>query len=108
MITKLFIGGISEMDEMELAQLTGPFGDIVTLKIVRDKTTRKSKGYAFIEMANREAAKLAINALDGKTVFGKELTVKITEEEPAPSVPIYQKMQRSNEPAKKKRPRLMR
>lgn len=108
MITKLFICGISEMEEMELAQLVDPYGDIITLKIVRDKATRKSKGYAFIEMTTRQGADLAIDALDGKTVYGKELTVNIVEKEVAQSAPVYQKVQRHNDPIKKKRPRLSR
>jgi RNA recognition motif-containing protein len=46
-MVKLFIGGISpETEEMGLAELVGPYGDLVTIKIVRDKATRKSKGYA--------------------------------------------------------------
>jgi len=59
-MVKLFVGGFPlDMEEMELAQLFGPHGDISTIKIVRDKKTRMCKGYAFIEMPDRIAAENA-------------------------------------------------
>jgi len=106
MITKIFIGGLTQQtDEMALAQLVGPYGDIVTLKLVRDKLTRKSKGYGFIEMASREAADHAIDALDGKIVNGNELQVNIKIDEPVKPAPTYRKVQPENN-FKKKRPRI--
>lgn len=48
-LVKLFVGGFPlVIDELELAKLFGPHGDISTIKIVRDKKTRICKGYAFI------------------------------------------------------------
>lgn len=42
---KLFVGGISNgLDEMALARLVAPYGDIEVMKIVRDKKTRVGKG----------------------------------------------------------------
>ena len=50
-MTKLFVVGLPrEMDEMKLAQLFGPYGDIKLLTIIRDKSNGESKGYAFIQM----------------------------------------------------------
>lgn len=109
MITKLFIGGFPlATDEMAIAQLVGPYVDVLTLKLVRDKMTRKSKGYAFVEVASREAAELAVEALHGKTMGDRELTVSIREEEPVKPVPVYQKLARGNDSVKKKRPRIAR
>ncbi|MEZ2336839.1 RNA recognition motif domain-containing protein [Mucilaginibacter sp. RCC_168] len=109
MITKIFIGGFPlATDEMAIAQLVGPYVDVLTLKLVRDKATRKSKGYAFVEVASREAAELAIEALHGKMMGDRELTVSIREEEPVEPAPVYQKLECGNEPVKKKRPRLSR
>jgi RNA recognition motif-containing protein len=107
MIIKLYIGGIpADMDEMALAQMVGMHGDIATLKIVRDKMTRKSKGYAFVEMVNEEGAAAAADALN-KTVMGdKILDVKPADLEQAPERPVkYERVQRANEPQRKLRPR---
>ncbi|RFZ92864.1 RNA-binding protein [Mucilaginibacter conchicola] len=46
---KLFVSGFPlGITELELATLIAPYGDIDTIKIVRDKKTKKCKGYAFI------------------------------------------------------------
>ncbi|MDN3551261.1 RNA recognition motif domain-containing protein [Mucilaginibacter aquaedulcis] len=116
-LVKLFVGGFPlEIDELELAKLFAPHGDISTIKIVRDKKTRICKGYAFIEMNDREGAEAAVEALDGSDLNGKQLTVKLNEETAAkPSYspkasspqrqPVYQKVIRPGSEERKKRPR---
>ncbi|WP_186461749.1 RNA recognition motif domain-containing protein [Mucilaginibacter pallidiroseus] len=116
-LVKLFVGGFPlEIDELELAKLFAPHGDISTIKIVRDKKTRICKGYAFIEMNDRQGAEAAVEALDGTDMNGKQLTVKINEEPAAkPSYapkafapqrqPVYQKVSRPGTEERKKRPR---
>lgn len=82
MLTKLFIGGFPmEVDELELARMLGPFGDISTIKIVRDRKTGHCKGYAFIEMADRISAEHAVAALNGNELAGREITLNIVEQE---------------------------
>ena len=84
-MTKLFVVGFPrEMDEMTLAQLFGPHGDIDILTIVRDKFTKQSKGFGFIHMKDAEGAQLAIEALDGKEFGDRKLEVRIAEDKPAP------------------------
>ncbi|TSJ34904.1 RNA-binding protein [Mucilaginibacter corticis] len=81
MSIKLFVGGYPlEMEEMELAQLIAPHGDIVVMKIVRDKKTRKAKGYAFVEMATRADAIAVIAALGGVSMGRRRLTVRLAPE----------------------------
>ncbi|MCD8739706.1 RNA-binding protein [Mucilaginibacter roseus] len=116
-LVKLFVGGFPlEIDELELAKLFAPHGDISTIKIVRDKKTRICKGYAFIEMNDRKGAEAAAEALDGADMSGKQLTVKINEEPAAKQShapkaftsqrqPVYQKVSRPGTEERKKRPR---
>jgi RNA recognition motif-containing protein len=116
-LVKLFVGGFPlEIDELELAKLFAPHGDISTIKIVRDKKTRICKGYAFIEMNDRRGAEAATEALDGADMNGKQLTVKINEEPDAKPIyapktsspqrqPVYQKVSRPGTEERKKRPR---
>lgn len=104
---KLYIGGIpGEMDEMSLAHLVGIHGDIATLTIVRDKQTRKGKGYAFIEMVSEAGAAAAVDALN-QTPFGeKVLDVRPADVKQAVSRPVkYERVKRAGEPQKKLRPR---
>jgi RNA recognition motif-containing protein len=110
---KLFVVGFPrEMQEMELAQLFGPYGDIILLTIARDKISGKSKGFGFIQMADRQSADQAIAALNGYAFGDRQLEVRIAEETTlppkritAPPKPNYIPVSRE-QPAKKKRPRL--
>lgn len=104
-MAKLFVSGFPlDMDELSLAELFGPFGDISTVKIVRDKKTRVCKGYGFIEMVERVCAANAANALNGTFYGTRELTVTINRETPAP--PANEKIEKFNGPRKPKRPRI--
>jgi RNA recognition motif-containing protein len=108
MMVKIFIGGFPlNMDEMGLAQLVSPHGEISIMKIVRDKQTRKCKGYAFLEMKDEDAAISVMAALDGQPMGDRVLTVKLAPEQPEAPAPRYQKLTRPGpgEPFKKKRPR---
>lgn len=104
---KLYIGGIpATMDEMSLAQLVGIHGDIATLKIVRDKQTRKSKGYAFVEMVSEAGAMEVIEALNQAVMGEKILDVKPADVKQAIYRPMkYEQVKRGVEPKKKSRPR---
>jgi RNA recognition motif-containing protein len=116
---KLFVGGFSlDIEEIELAKLFAPHGNICTIKIVRDKKTRICKGYAFIEMADRAGAENAKEALNGTMLNGKTLTVNIKEGLIPENEPIqtntrsikvidYRNMDTPNTEIKKKRPRLV-
>jgi RNA recognition motif-containing protein len=118
LMIKLFVVGFPrEMDEMQLAQLFGPHGDIELLTIVRDKFTQHSKGFGFVQMKDMEGAQLAIEALDGMAFGDRTLEVRIAEDKPAPaapsrrpvSMPRYNQQQQPPQPVsveKKKRPRL--
>lgn len=52
------------------------FGEVASVKIVRDKETGRSKGYGFIEMPNEAEANAAINGLNEKELDGRILVVK--------------------------------
>ena len=107
MPVKIFISGYPlDYDELALVQLVSPYGEVSTIKIVRDKQSRKPKGYAFIEMVSRTAAEEVVIALDGLEMKDKPLTVNIVEEKAVAPASGYRKVERPNSPEKKKRPRL--
>jgi RNA recognition motif-containing protein len=81
---KLFVGGFPlEITEMELAMLIAPHGNIGTIKIVRDRQTKRCKGYAFVEVLTEEDAVKVAAALDGEEMQDRVLTVKVSEDAPA-------------------------
>ncbi|MEN0052192.1 MAG: RNA-binding protein [Mucilaginibacter sp.] len=80
---KLFVGGFPlEMTELDLVKLFNLHGDVVTIKIVRDKKTKICKGYAFLEMKDQQSADNAILALDNYFIGDRQLSVKIREDKP--------------------------
>ena len=117
-IIKLFVGGLPpDIEEIELVQLLAIYGEVLTVKIVRDRLTKNCKGYGFLEMANNEAAENVIRFMDGKPikknnnliinlVKEKALSTPITQFPPKSQV-VYERVT-SEVTAKKKRPRLNR
>lgn len=55
----------AEADEADLHELCRPFGPLRSVKLVRDRRTNQSKGFAFVNFRRREDADGAIQRLDG-------------------------------------------
>ncbi len=73
---KMYVGNIAfSATENDLRELFSEYGEIESLKIIKDNFTNRSRGFGFIEMTNENDAKKAITALNGKTFMGKTLTV---------------------------------
>ncbi|MFL5762467.1 MAG: RNA recognition motif domain-containing protein [Bacteroidia bacterium] len=78
---KLFIKNIHpDINEMQLEGLFAKFGSVVDTKIIYDKITWESKGYAFMEMAKKADGEKAIAELNGKEIKGMVLSVEEAEE----------------------------
>ena len=73
----LYIGNLNyKIRERELQALLGQFGEIVSLRVVTDRGTGRSKGFGFIEFAEAEAGKKAIEALNETEFEGRPLILK--------------------------------
>ncbi|MDY0391284.1 MAG: RNA-binding protein [Desulfobulbus oligotrophicus] len=65
---KLFIGSLPyNITEAELSSLCEPFGEVVSAKLIVDHFTGQSKGFGFVEMANRSAGHRVMEGLNGKS-----------------------------------------
>lgn len=74
-MTRIFVGNLAfSTTEQALHELFGQFGTVQSVKIVTDRDSGQSRGFAFIEMPNSDASR-AINALNGKPVDGRPLRV---------------------------------
>ena len=72
----IYVGNLSyNVDENTLSDLFGQYGTVVSAKIIKDKFTGSSKGFAFVEMSSEEEAQQAIDGLNGKEVDGRKLRV---------------------------------
>ncbi|MGN8069641.1 RNA-binding protein [Mucilaginibacter sp. SG564] len=89
---KLFVGGFPlDIAEIELVKIFNSYGTVNTIKIVRDKKTRKCKGYAFLEMTDQAGADRAIEGLDGTPMGDRILSVKQAADKPAAKPPMQQR-----------------
>ena len=78
---KLFVAGLPyDMDDAELMEIFEKFGETTSAKVAIDKATGKSRGFAFVEMANDEEAKEAIEMLKDIQFGKKQLIVKEADE----------------------------
>jgi len=78
---KMYVGNIPyNATEEDLRELFSPYGEIVSLKIIQDQDTGRSKGFGFIEMAEEKDARKAIEELNGKDFMEK--TLKVSEAKP--------------------------
>jgi RNA recognition motif-containing protein len=76
MNTKLFVGNLSfDVTENDLQDLFVAFGPVSEVNLMTDRSTGRSRGFAFITMATPEGAQAAIQGLAGKDVKGRALTV---------------------------------
>jgi RNA recognition motif-containing protein len=72
----IYIGNIPySLKEADIEQLFAEFGSVLSVKIITDKFTHRSKGYGFVEMENEAEGEKAIENLNGKDVLGRNLKV---------------------------------
>ena len=73
---KLYVGNLSySTTESQLRDLFSAHGEVASATIVMDRETGRPRGFGFVEFSNDEQAKAAINALNGKNIDGRDLTV---------------------------------
>jgi RNA recognition motif-containing protein len=72
----IFVGSLSfKTTEEELQKEFEKFGEVSSAKIILDRETLKSRGFAFVEMPNSEQAQAAIAGMNGKELDGQILKV---------------------------------
>jgi cold-inducible RNA-binding protein len=80
-IMNLFVAGLPyDVDDQELKQIFEEFGAVTSAKVILDKETRKSRGFGFVEMPEKEEAEKAIKGLNGAEMDGRSLAVKEAED----------------------------
>jgi RNA recognition motif-containing protein len=76
MSVTLYVGNISySMKEEELRKSFGQYGEVVSVKIIIDKRTGKSKGYGFVEMDSDASADEALKNMNGQELAGRNVKV---------------------------------
>jgi cold-inducible RNA-binding protein len=72
----IYVGNISyDASEEDLMEAFGQYGEVTSCKIIIDRETGRSRGFGFVEMANDDEGREAIENLDRAEVAGRELKV---------------------------------
>ncbi len=73
---KLYVGNLPyEIGETELQELFTRVGPVDSVSVMRDQSTGRARGFAFVEMSTDEGAQKAIQELNETQVGGRSLTV---------------------------------
>jgi RNA recognition motif-containing protein len=72
----IYVGNLSyEVTEEDLKEAFEAFGEVDTVRVIKDNYTGRSKGFGFVEMSHSANAQSAIGALNGKEFNGRTLNV---------------------------------
>jgi RNA recognition motif-containing protein len=87
MSNKLFVGNLSfNTTENDLQDAFAAHGTVTETNLMMDRETNRPRGFGFVTMSSAEEAQKAIEALNGKDLDGRALTVNVAkprEERPA-------------------------
>lgn len=72
----IYVGSLSyDVTEEDLKQTFEAFGEVESVKIIKDMRSGRSKGFGFVEMPDKAQAQSAIDGLNGKELKGRNLNV---------------------------------
>jgi len=75
-VKNIFVGNLDfGATEESLRALFEQYGTLEKVEIIRDRDTGRSRGFAFVEMPDSEAADRAITALNGTNLSGRAINV---------------------------------
>lgn len=70
------------VDDNRLRNLFAEFGEVSSAKVITDRATGRSRGFAFVEMPNDSEGENAINALNQTDFEGRTLNVSMAKPKP--------------------------
>jgi cold-inducible RNA-binding protein len=83
-MTNIFVGNLNyKTTQEDLHAAFSQFGAVERVNIVTDRETGQARGFAFVEMTDREAAEQAINQLNGAELNGRAINVNEARPKPA-------------------------
>jgi len=72
----IYVGNLSyEATDVTIREAFEPFGEIASVRVIKDKYTGQSRGFGFVEMSVQSQALTAIKSLNGKDLLGKPISV---------------------------------
>ena len=73
---RLYVGGLPyQTNEQDLIELFGQIGQVNEATVITDRDSGRSKGFGFVEMGDEQAARTAIEKLNGTLLGDRTITV---------------------------------
>jgi cold-inducible RNA-binding protein len=73
---KIYVGNLPfSTTDSDLAEAFSAHGEVRDAVVIMDRETGRSRGFGFVEMSNDQAAREAIQAMDGAELSGRNLKV---------------------------------
>ena len=77
----IYVSNLSfHTSEEDLKDMFAKFGEVSSAKIIMDRETNRSRGFAFVEMPSEAEGKAAMQALNNKEIEGRALSVSVAKE----------------------------
>jgi len=89
MSRKLFVGNLPySVSSERLAEAFSEFGTVATAKVIVDRESGRSRGFAFVEMETAEQGASAMEAMNGALLDGRSIAVReATDRQPGGGFP---------------------
>lgn len=72
----IYVGNLSyHTTEEQIRRAFEGYGEVTRVSLISDRNTGESRGFGFVEMADAEQARAAINGLNGSELDGRQLNV---------------------------------
>ena len=72
----MYVSNLSfRLSEQELGDLFSQYGEVSSVKIIKDRETQRSRGFGFVEMPSDDQAKAAMEALANDEMGGRNINV---------------------------------
>jgi RNA recognition motif-containing protein len=81
MSNNIYVGNLAfTTTSSDLTTLFAQHGEVTKAEVIADRDTGRSRGFGFVEMGTSEEARTAIDALSGRDLDGRTLTVSVAKE----------------------------
>ena len=75
---RLYVGNLPfSVNNEDLEQMFSGYGEVTSSQVISDRDTGRSRGFGFVEFADDEAGRKAIEEMDGADSGGRRLTVNV-------------------------------
>lgn len=71
---EIYVGNLAySVSNRDVAKAFGRYGEVLDVRIIRNKANGKSKGYGFVEMADQRGADEAVSEMNGAEIKGRRI-----------------------------------